>query len=30
MNDTVRELINDYRYFLETGDIRRRDIFEQL
>lgn len=30
MNDTVRELINDYRYFLETGDIRRRDVFEQL
>lgn len=30
MNDSVRELINDYRYFLETGDIRRREVFEKL
>ncbi len=30
MNDTVRELISDYRYFLETGNIRRRSVFEQL
>lgn len=30
MNDTVRELISDYRYFLETGIIRRRSVFEQL
>ena len=30
MNDTVRELINDYRHFLETGNIRRRSVFEQL
>jgi len=30
MNDTVRELISDYRHFLETGNIRRRSVFEQL
>lgn len=30
MNDTVSELISDYRYFLETGNIRRRSVFEQL
>jgi hypothetical protein len=30
MNDTVKELIGDYRYFLETRDIRRRNVFEQL
>jgi len=30
MNDAVRELISDYRYFLETGNIRRRSVFEQL
>lgn len=30
MNDTVKELIADYRYFLETGNIRRRDVFEKL
>jgi len=30
MNDTVRELISDYRHFLETGNIRRRSMFEQL
>lgn len=30
MNDAVRELIIDYRYFLETGNIQRRNVFEQL
>lgn len=30
MNDKVKELIEDYRYFLRTGDIRRRDVFEKL
>ena len=30
MNETVRELISDYRHFLETGNIRRRSVFEQL
>lgn len=30
MNDTVRELISDYRHFLETGNIRRRSMFAQL
>jgi len=30
MNDTVKELISDYRYFLETGEIRNRSVFEQL
>jgi hypothetical protein len=30
MNDTVRELIADYRHFLETGEVRRRSVFEQL
>jgi len=30
MNETVRELIDDYRYFLETGNIRRRSVFENL
>jgi len=30
MNDTVMELISDYRHFLETGNIRRRSVFEQL
>jgi len=30
MNDTIKELICDYRHFLETGDIRRRSVFEKL
>ena len=30
MNDTVKELISDYRHFLETGNIQRRSVFEQL
>ncbi len=30
MNDTVKELIEDYRHFLKTGDIRRRDVFANL
>jgi hypothetical protein len=30
MNDTVKELINDYRYFLKTGNIQRRSVFEKL
>jgi len=30
MNDTVRELITDYRHFLEAGEIRRQGVFEQL
>jgi len=30
INETVRDLISDYRYFLETGNIRRRSVFEQL
>jgi hypothetical protein len=30
MNEEVRELINDYRYFLQTGDIRRRAVIESL
>lgn len=30
MNEAVSELIDDYRYFLDTGNIRRRSVFEQL
>jgi hypothetical protein len=30
MNNAVKELIIDYRYFLETGNIQRRSVFEKL
>lgn len=30
MNHKVKELIEDYRYLLRTGDIRRREVFEKL
>jgi hypothetical protein len=30
MNEVVKELITDYRHFLQTGEIRRREVFEQL
>jgi len=30
MNEEVKELIDDYRYFLKTGDIRRREFLESL
>ncbi len=30
MNDKVRALIEDYRYFIETGEIQRRDVFINL
>ena len=30
MNDKVKELIEDYRLFLKTGEIRRREVFEKL
>jgi hypothetical protein len=30
MNEQVKELIDDYRYFLKTGAIKRREVLELL
>ncbi len=30
VNNDIAELISDYRYFLDTGEIRRRDVFVRL
>ena len=30
MNDEAKELIEDYRYFIKTNDIRRREVFISL
>ena len=30
MNDEVKELLKDYRHFLITGEILRREVFEKL
>jgi len=30
MNEEVKALIDDYRHFLKTGDVRRREVLESL
>jgi hypothetical protein len=30
MNDKVKQLIDDYRHYIETGKLQRRDVFEKL
>ena len=30
LNQKIKELIEDYRYFLQTGKIRRKEVFEKL